>query len=337
MHVACHDEGRFAFATATTRTFMIDPRRKQQNDQRAAKLLEFQRELSLRGGDDLETWIEALGPLIAGMAKNWEVPNALQTDFVASREAFAVAGVLVESSLGPLRDAIVDDIATDGPLEFTFNGRAYELGGPRPHSRHPGALFAPLTSHVCSDLVRAVSELHVVVFDPGENKPLGVEQAHYARERTKLIWIEDWLWNRAAEFGGLTDRIPYASRLLLLAMAWHPIAHKPPGAWTLCVRCGVLLHRKRSMFHSLPRCSACMKETTKQRKWPAHASAPHGRATWLLNCQYPGCEMVYEGTRHRKYCPDHTSSRLTPSRRPQGTKKGRASGPARKAKTGTGS
>jgi hypothetical protein len=322
MHVACHDDGRFASAPATTRTFVIDPRRKQQNDQRAAKLLEFQGELTRRAGDDLEAFVKAVGPIFAGMVKNWEVPKALQTDFVAPREAFAVAGVLVESSLGPLHEAIVDDIATDGPLEFTFNGRAYEVvGEPRSYSRHPGALFAPLTSHVCSDLVRAVSELHVVVFDPGENKPMAVEQSHYARERTKLIWIENWLWNRAAEFGGLTDRIPYANRLLLLAMAWHPIAHAPPGAWTLCVRCGELLYRKRSVFDHLPRCSACMKETAKQRKWPVHASAPHGRATWLLKCQYPECEMVYEGPRHRKYCPDHESSRLTPGRRLQGSKK----------------
>lgn len=123
------------------------------------------------------------------------------------------------------------------------------------------------------------------------------------------------LWRWAWEYGAASDVIPYVNRPLLFVAAWHPAAHEPPGAWTLCLRCGDLLHRRKRTFSKLPRCAACMKETPSQRTWPAHALAPHGRSTWALRCQYPDCEMVFEGPRHRRLCDEHTSSRLPPSRR----------------------
>jgi hypothetical protein len=147
-------------------------------------------------------------------------------------------------------------------------------------------------------------------------KPLEVERAYYGRERTKLIKLEHWLWEQIGLHGALQNRIPYAFRQLLLVAAWHPAAHEPPtGAWTLCLRCGDLLHRKRRTFTTLPRCPRCMKATTAQREWPPHALAPHGPGTWLLRCQSPDCDQAFEGLRHRKLCPQHTSSRLAPATR----------------------
>jgi hypothetical protein len=88
-------------------------------------------------------------------------------------------------------------------------------------------LLAPLASHVCPDVVEYVSDLTLLMLDPTENKPLAIERAHYARERTKLIQFECFLWDLAERFGGPTDRIPYAHRLLLYLFAWHPDAHEP--------------------------------------------------------------------------------------------------------------
>src|SRR5207302_9822901 len=120
----------------------------------------------------------------------------------------------------------------------------------------------------------------------------------YASAQTALIEVEHWLWRQAWEHGAYSDLIPYPNRGLLLIVAWHPEAHKPPGAHTICIRCGELLFRQTRNSRQFPRCAACMKETPAQRSWPDHAVTPFGRATWLLGCQYPECDAVFEGPRH---------------------------------------
>jgi hypothetical protein len=155
----------------------------------------------------------------------------------------------------------------------------------------------------------------MLVHEPFPDQLLAIERGHYARERTKLLQIEQELWQRAAEFGGPSDRLPYASRYSLTLLTWHPSAYKPPGAHAICIRCGQLLHRKRPSVQPLARCPACMKETEEQRRWPDHAITPHARGTWFLRCQYPDCRTVFEGRRHRKLCDEHVSSKMPPKRR----------------------
>lgn len=302
----------------TTRTFVIDPRRKRQNRARAEKLIAYLRaaEQGARAGDDRS--VEALSAFQRGIDRNWPVPAPFDVDsleeLLPPRRAQAVATELVKQAIEPLRAAIAHHTARAGPLLVTMNDAEYELEQPTAYEPRR-ALFAPLTSHACHRLVQAASELHYLMHDPGRNKQLAVERGHYGRERTTLIQVEHSLWAQAADFGGLVDRMPYAHRLTLLFVAWHPSAHEPPGAWTLCIRCGELLYRNRRAFKTFPRCAVCMKETAKQREWPQHALAPHDRGTWFLRCQYPNCEMAFTGPRHRKFCPEHTSSRLAPARR----------------------
>lgn len=296
---------------------MIDPGRKRQNDERLRQLIDLQRTAHKRWHGKDSRGLEVVRALVAGTVKNWPVPGAFEASsaeaLLPPADSERAAAILIEQAIEPLREALADHALTNGPLVVRMNGNDYELSEPAPFDRR--AVFAPLTAHVCFKLLDDVASLEIAVHDPSENKPLGIEQAHYARERTKLLEVEHCLWTKAAERGAHSDRIPYASRVLLLLFAWHPSAHEPPGASTVCVRCGDLIYRARSTFSGLPRCPSCMKETAKQRDWPAHAIAPHGRASWLLRCQYPDCELVFEGPRHRKLCPDHTSSRLSPARR----------------------
>ncbi len=297
---------------------MIDPLRRRTNDARAERLKSFVRLAfaGVREGDERQ--VAALRSIQSGIDKNWPVPAPFNVDSVEELlpppRAHGVAIALLKDALGPLGTAIVDHARRRGPTVVSMNNSEYELREPVAYSSQL-ALIAPLTSHVCLELVQEVSALHYVVHDPGTRAELGVERARYGRERTRLIEIEHSLWEQAARYGALVDRIPYAHRLYLLLAAWHPSAHAPPGAWTLCVRCGDLLYRKKRSFTSFPRCPACMKESAEQRQWPTHALAPHDRGTWFLQCQYPNCEMAFTGPRHRKLCPDHTSSRLPPSRR----------------------
>jgi hypothetical protein len=304
-----------ATAAATTRTSVIDPRRKQQNDQRAAKLLEFQDQLDerLRAGD-ARSW-QLLEAMHRNSVRKWPRTPLFQNpmDFIASDAAFAAADGLREASIEPLRNAI----SSSSPV-FIVGGQEF-----RPHE--PLRLFgghtltsiiAPLTWQFCLQLLIALGELTILINDPSQGTPLGIERAQYASEQSELLRVEHSLWQLAAEYGGPTDRIPHAHRLVLLLMAWDPVAHEAMGgAWTLCVRCGQLLHRKRNSAKALPRCAACMKESPRQRDWPVHAVAPHGRGTWLLRCQHPECEIVFEGPRHRKYCPEHVLSKLAPKHR----------------------
>jgi hypothetical protein len=298
---------------------VIDPRRKRQNEERARQLIALHNTAFSGAQRGEKQAVETLGAIYRGRRRNWGVPapfdDATLTSLLPPNTAVAVGGVLVEQAIEPLRDAIEDHIVTHGPVLATVNEHIYTFAEPVPYEPNPRTWMAPLTSHVSPTLVRAVLDLHTVVFDPGRNAPLAIERAHYARERTKLIEVEHQLWELAAEYGAFSDRIPYAYRLLLLVAAWLPEAHRPPGAHTICLRCGDLLFRKRCLFKTLPNCPACMKETSAQREWPPHAMAPHARGTWLLRCQYPGCEMVVEGPRHRKLCDDHTSSKLPPKQR----------------------
>lgn len=296
---------------------MIDPRRKEQNEARARALVALQRRLRVNADDPQAIALER--SMNQAIAKNHPVPEPFQgaslPDLLPPADALTMAAIQVKHSIEPLRHAITDLVATKGPVTVRFFDNDYELTAPDSYEADPFTLAAPLTRHSCPGLVTTTAQMLYLVFDPGDHKPLAVEQARYARERASIIQFESWLWQQAEEYGGPTNLIPYATRVLMLLTFWHPSAHEPPGAWTVCVRCGVLLHRKKRSFTTTPRCAACMKETPSQRRWPAHAMAPHGRGTWLLRCQYPECDIVFEGPRHRKLCPDHTSSRLPPSRR----------------------
>lgn len=297
---------------------MIDPLRKRQDEARAKKLTTFVR-LAMHGarqGDDRQ--VAALGAIARGIDKNWPVPDPFNAstaeELLPPPRSRAVATELVKDAIEPLQRAITGHARLRGPIIVVMNDMEYELAEPVAYTSQR-SLIAPLTSHACHALVEEVAALHYVVHDPGARMELAIERARYGRERTHLIQLEHWLWEQAGRYGGVVDRIPYAHRLTLLLAAWHPSAHEPPGAWTLCVRCGELLYRKKRSFTSLPRCLVCMKETAQQREWPPHALAPHDQGTWFLQCQYPSCEMAFTGPRHRKLCPEHTSSRLPPSRR----------------------
>jgi len=300
---------------------VIDPLRKRQNDRLARALIDLQRAMAA-DSPDLRAYAEKWRPVVHAQIHNWPLPPALDVDFLAPQKSFDFAAGLIEASIDPLREAF----SSDGPVAFDFRDQIFEFAEVSDYVRPDTAQTqdervvltldpAPLMSRVCPELLSRVSELQMLVFDPTSAKPLAVERAYYARERVKLIWWERWLWQSAALYGGPSDVIPYANRLLLLAFAWHPVAHRAPGASTICVRCGVDIFRKGERFRNLPRCSECMKESPAQRVWPAHAMAPHRRGTWALRCQDPDCWNAFEGPRHQKFCHRHRSSRLTRSRR----------------------
>ena len=301
----------------TTRTFMIDPGRKRQNEAQAEKLIAFVREVRRGAREGEDRYLKALQALQRGM-RQWPLPAPFAVDsveeLVPPPRSRGVATLLLKDTIEPLRAAIAYHRGRSDSLVVTMNDKEYELIEPSAYTPR-GDVIAPLTSHVCNKLVRDVGALHYVMHDPGNQKRLAVERARYGRERTRLIQIEHWLWEQAEAFGGPVDRMPYAYRLMLLIIAWHPDAHEPPGAWTLCIRCGELLYRARRSFKTVPRCARCMKETPKQREWPTHALAPHDRGMWFLQCQYPNCDIAFTGPRQAKLCPEHTSSRLPPARR----------------------
>jgi hypothetical protein len=305
---------------------VIDPRRQQQNDQIAAELLRFQDELGDRMRDgDVRAW-ELVDEIHRSAKRRGVLSPFLRTveEIFPSPAALEAAELLTAQSVEALREPLLSRA-----VAFTVNGKAYATGRPLGWLGGHNLLnvIAPLTWHACLPLLIALGDLAILINDPSRGQPLSIERARYASQQTELIRVEHSLWELAAEHGGPTDRVPYAYRLVLLAMAWRPIAHQASGgAWTLCVRCGALLHRSRS-FSSLPRCGACMKETAKQREWPAHAIAPHSHGTWLLGCQYPGCESVFEGPRHRRRCDEHTSSKLSPKRRQAASKVDEKHGP----------
>lgn len=291
---------------------MIDPKRKAQNEARARQLLDYQELLTDRLWEgDANAWLSV--ERIHQQSEEWRGPPLEgATNFIASAEAFAVANRLRERSVRPLRKAI-----RGRSLKFTLGGYEFEPREPLPWVGHNHLnVIAPLTWHVCLELLLSAGSRQILIADPSRGAPLSIERARYASEQTELIRVEHSLWQLAARHGGPSSAIPYAYRRVLIALAWNPIAHAAPGgAWALCVRCGELLHRTRSRFSSLPRCAPCMKETPAQRKWPAHAVAPHARSTWFLQCQYPGCRKLFEGPRHRDLCSAHTSSKLPPARR----------------------
>jgi hypothetical protein len=321
-----------------TRTFVIDPRRKQQNADRAQQLIALQGDalkLALSSpNQEAPQYLKArqvLRGLERGMDRNWgpersesDKRDKAFLDHLPPSSPKAIEAFLFKDALDRLRDALG---STTKPLLLaTIDGRDHFAAEPAPFdpSIEPGA-WEPvtrelLTERLCADLVRAVADLHLVLFDPQESKPLAIDRAYYARERTKLIDVEARLWQMAAELGAPGDRIPYTSRIYLLAITRIPDIDKPPDAYSLCLRCGLVIFQKRRRSDTPPRCNACMKETPAQREWPLHAVEPYRRGIWLLHCQYPDCDMVFEGPRHRKLCPNHTSSRLPPKQRLAATK-----------------
>jgi hypothetical protein len=296
---------------------MIDPRRKAANDQHAQKLLALWDELGEAMPDgDPRAWalVESIYQRSRG---DWRFPSLEPTDFLPSKEALEAADGFRESATKALKRAIADDT-----LVLTANDLEYTARTPLPWLGHNLLnIVAPLTWHVCLELLITLAKLTILINDPGPGAPLRIERARYASQQSELIRVEHSLWELASNYGGSTDRIPFAYRSVLLLMAWDPVAHEArDGGWTVCLRCGELLHRKRR-FSELPRCAACMKETPKQRIYPSHAVAPHRRGTWLLECQYPDCTMVFEGPRHRKLCQKHTSAQLPPAQRLTAIKK----------------
>jgi hypothetical protein len=315
----CVSMGRKVKTAATsTRTSVIDPGRKHQNDAHAQAILRLHaRATDAVGRGDERGW-RVLAELTRRQIENWEVPEAFAAashdDLLPPPSSRQIGQLLVEQAFEPLRAVIQTWKAAGRPLAVTMNDSDYRLEVPSVYN--PRKIIAPLTAHAAAALVEDVLALHHLMHDPDPRRLLEAERAYYARERTKLIELEHRLWQQIALHGGLQERIPYAFRQLLFLAAWHPAAHEPPnGAWTLCLRCGEVLHRKRRAFSTLPRCPRCMKETRAQREWPAHAFAPHGPGTWALRCQYPECAQAFEGPRHRKLCPQHTTSALPRSRR----------------------
>lgn len=303
---------------------MIDPRRKRFNDEQAARLFAFQRTVgdAMWEGDP-RAW-NLIDTIHKRTSKDWRFPWLKPSDFIPEERALEAADGFRESAAEALQKAI-----NGRPLVLSANEREYAARRPLPWVGHNLLnIIAPLTWHVCLELLVNLGNLTILINDPSSGAPLRIERARYASQRSELMRVEHSLWKLASEHGGSTNRIPFSYRSVLLLMAWDPAAHEAPdGGWTVCLRCGELLHRKRA-FSELPRCAACMKETPKQREWPPHAVAPHQRGTWLLECQYPDCETVFEGPRHRKLCDSHTSSSLAPRHRHDTRKPG----PARRSR-----
>jgi len=294
---------------------VIDPRRKAANDERLTKLIPLYRVLLRRGFDGDERQFEDYRSYRTTVERLWPVPPALET--LASEAAllkgdpWGLTRALIDRAVEPLRDGLAS--LPEG-LRIEMNGREYHISEPRSARHNLATITAPLTFRTSRALLRDSGDLGVAVNDPGANTPLAIERADYARERTTVIELEHSLWQIARAFGAASN-VPYPTRVLLLLFNWHPEAHKPPGAHTMCIRCGTLIYRATRNFIQIPRCKACMKETSKQRAWPSHAVMPAGRGTWWLRCRYPACEQVLEGPRHTRLCPLHTSAKLPPSRR----------------------
>jgi hypothetical protein len=142
-------------------------------------------------------------------------------------------------------------------------------------------------------------------------------QQDFSARLTRLIAIEQQLWQLAATHGGPSDRIPYAFRLRALASFWTPNAHAPNlYAYALCLRCGDLIPPSttgRPRRESPPLCAHCVKDPDSARQWPEHAVAPDGPGTWWLTCA--ACENLFVGRRQARRCPRCRSSAISPSKR----------------------
>jgi len=317
---------------------MIDPRRKAANDEKARKLIALERLAMTRAQDQDPVAIALLRRLNRTRSERWGVPTPFEaaldqpdSPLKISSRAWRLSEAIVEQAVEPLRRALR---AQEEPATFIMHGTEYRLEEPeesrlvsffdikrgehfstQEFAEALATAAAPLTLLTSRDLIEATIELGLVVLDPTPNAELAIEQPDYARQRTALIEIEHWLWQQAWKHGAHSNILPYPNRTMLLILSWRPEAHKPPGAHTVCVRCGELTFRKGSNITQFPRCRDCMKETPAQRAWPKHAVTPFGRGTWMLACHYPDCDNVFEGPRHQKLCSEHTSSRLAPGRR----------------------
>lgn len=124
--------------------------------------------------------------------------------------------------------------------------------------------------------------------------------------------LDLWLW--AKTLGAMADEMPYAYRYSAYAWLWSPEAHERQLAWGVCLRCGILLERRRRPSANAV-CAHCANESQAARRWPNHTIAPAGRGTWWLECQREGCSQAFLGRANRHFCPAHPSAALTSGRR----------------------
>jgi hypothetical protein len=136
------------------------------------------------------------------------------------------------------------------------------------------------------------------------------EQRRLEAELPEFISFENALWRLAG------SEIAYAVRFALIEWFRPYTEGRPlPG---ICLRCGqVELRSMWSAGKREPRCDACRRRRRGDRDWPRHAIAYAARGAWWLRCQYESCTLAFEARGHAKYCPEHSTSRLTKSRRPR--------------------
>lgn len=125
-----------------------------------------------------------------------------------------------------------------------------------------------------------------------------------------VVALESHLWQLAFAAGGPVRNLPYATRLRALRWWWEPSEGRTPRV-TLCIRCGDLT-LTRSQRNGPPFCTHC--EDDRRLEHP-RAIAPGERGTWWIRCQEPGCSNAFAARLQARKCPDHKTSRLTPSRR----------------------
>lgn len=215
--------------------------------------------------------------------KAWQLAEALLADALP-RAGQSLRSLGLET-LGPF---------TIDPEPHTPN-EARALGFP---------ILGALSAHACYVMSRVRVAHELVPFNP--------ERRQLARNLSAILFWEHYLWHiAAAEQGAIAKEIPYAYRYRALGWLWHPDAHHAQRAYTLCLRCGALLERKKRPSDN-PSCSHCAKNPG---KWPEHAIAPAGRGTWWLTCQHPGPAHIFLGRAQARHCDEHRASRMTPSKR----------------------
>jgi len=129
----------------------------------------------------------------------------------------------------------------------------------------------------------------------------------------QLVQFEADLWALARRFGGLSQTMPFATRVRALRWWWEPRPGRTPRP-TICLRCGSIFFTRalRSRL-SDPYCTACTKSRALTHP---RAVAPGDRGEWWLRCSRKGCTVVFGARAQARKCPDCRRERITPKKRP---------------------
>jgi hypothetical protein len=220
-------------------------------------------------------------------------------------EAWRLAELLAQDSLGPLQDALRD---LGG---MTVVGTRWSVRPPRDELPPEATLGLPLLFASSDATVEAVTKMQVA----RQLDKFTQIRENLSLRLSELIVEEHRLWDLASAYGGPSPRIPYAFAFRAFEWFWAPRVHAGGVPTpTVCLRCGSLMVPRR-VIASPPRCAACAKESPAARVWPAHALSPAERGTWWLRCQAKNCANAFVAHAQARRCADCRSSSTTPSQR----------------------